>query len=238
MGGGNQGNEKRSEHAGRPKGGKSPSPARSRLEEPSKDLVDCRHMHALTKPERVRILAILTERVASPKEISEELDTNLSGVSYHVTVLRKCGLIVEDHEVPRRGAVEHFYRATMSTVIPPDAWDNLPSAMRKGISTAIVREFLEDASDSMEAGIFENPPGEVSWTPLILDLRGVERIGLLTRNFLESVMEVQVEATQRLSAREDGAAAEDVTSMTVFLASFQSTRSPGEEKRASAAKRR
>jgi hypothetical protein len=51
----------------------------------SRELVDYRQMKALSNEDRVRISAILCERIASPKEISEELDQGLSQVSYHVS---------------------------------------------------------------------------------------------------------------------------------------------------------
>lgn len=212
-------------------------PARQRSKRSSGDLVNYRHMHALARPERVRILEILSERVASPKEIAEELNGDLSNVSYHVTVLRDCGLIVEDHAVPRRGAIQRYYRLPAPTLIPPNAWDDLPSGVRKGISPCIVQEFLADASASMEAGVFDDAPGELSWTPLILDARGSEEVGQLARDFLESILDVQANATKRLSKRGTKEAV-DAVSATVFLASFLSARSPKEGMKASATKRR
>lgn len=195
------------------------------------------HMKALAHPVRIRVLAILAERIASPKEISKELGEGLSQISYHVTVLRECGLIVEDHKVPRRGAVAHFYRAAAPTVIPPDAWDNLPSTLRQGISASILRELFDDASASMKAGVFDAPPGELSWTPLVLDALGVEEVGQLARDFLESVLAVQVKASTRLPKGKSKRAAV-AKSATVFLASFLSARSPKNDKKASATKRR
>jgi DNA-binding transcriptional ArsR family regulator len=193
-------------------------------------------MHALAKEERVQIFAILCERVASPNEIAKELDEGLSQVSYHVKVLRECRLIVIDHEVPRRGAVEHFYRAATPTLIPPGSWKHLPSSIRKGISASILQQFFDDAVAAMEAGVFDEPPGELSWTPLILDTFGVEEFGQLAREFIASLLELQADASKRLKA--DKSKASDQTTATVFLASFLSARSPKERKRASATKRR
>ncbi|HKB50613.1 MAG TPA: winged helix-turn-helix domain-containing protein [Solirubrobacterales bacterium] len=217
-------------------GKKRRKPAKKRPKRSSKDLVNYRRMHALSKRVRVRILAVLCERVASPKEISEELDEGLSQVSYHVKVLRECGLIVEDHKVPRRGAVEHFYRAAAPTLIPPNAWDHLPPILRKSISASILREFVDDASASMEAGVFDHSPGELSWTPLILDALGIEEFGQLARDFLESVLELQASASRRLP--KGNGKATDAISATVFLASFLSARCPEDGRKASATKRR
>lgn len=67
---------------------------------------------ANTHPLRVSILEVLGldgGRTLSPKDLSLELQAPLSTVNYHVTELRKCGLlkVVEEQQV--RGAIEHFY---------------------------------------------------------------------------------------------------------------------------------
>jgi DNA-binding transcriptional ArsR family regulator len=203
----------------------------------SKELVDHQLMKALARQERVEALAILVERIASPKELARETGEDLSSTSYHVRVLRECGLIELDHKVPRRGAVEHFYRAVDRTLLPPDAWDNLPAAMRKGTSVEILQEFFDDARGSIEAGIFDDPASDLSWTPLILDSPGFEEVGRLTDDFLEAVLDAQASSTERLKGKGNGKAAAEKISATVFLASFRSTRSPTEGKKAFARKR-
>jgi DNA-binding transcriptional ArsR family regulator len=66
----------------------------------------------LSHPLRPRILQILAVRgEASPNEIAAELDVPLGTLSYHTRLLRDSGWIELVREVPRRGAVEHFYRA-------------------------------------------------------------------------------------------------------------------------------
>lgn len=191
-------------------------------------------MKALAHQMRIRILAILIERVASPNEMSKELGEKLSGVSYHVQVLKDYGLIVEDHRAPRRGAVEHFYRAAAPTLIPPRAWDGLPAGLRRGTSARILRKFLDDAWTSMEEKIFDKPPGELSWMPLLLDETGIEELGELVRDFLDSVLVVQAKSGQRLPTKKSERGAE-AKSATVFLASFMSARSPADDQKASAA---
>jgi DNA-binding transcriptional ArsR family regulator len=200
------------------------------------ELVNYRLMKALSKPLRVEILAVLCERVASPKQLSDELGEGLSQVSYHVMILRRCGLIVEDHKVPRRGAIEHFYRAVVPTLVPSGAWDNLPPELReKTVSLDILQEFVEDAEASLEAGLFDQSPGELCLTPMALDPRGVDELGVLTQEFVNSLLELQARASKRL--REDGMESEAV-STTVFLASFLSARERKDGLKASARRRR
>jgi DNA-binding transcriptional ArsR family regulator len=69
---------------------------------------------ANTHPLRVSILEVLNldlGRTLSPKDLSLELQAPLSTVNYHVTELRKCGLLEIVDEKQVRGAIEHFYRA-------------------------------------------------------------------------------------------------------------------------------
>lgn len=71
-----------------------------------------------THPLRVSILEVLSlddgGRTLSPKELSQELQAPLSTVNYHVTELRKSGLLEIVGEEQVRGAIEHFYRAVDS----------------------------------------------------------------------------------------------------------------------------
>ncbi|HEX5763776.1 MAG TPA: winged helix-turn-helix domain-containing protein [Solirubrobacterales bacterium] len=77
------------------------------------------HLKALANPLRLEALAVLAERRASPKEIAQELGAKLPSVSYHVKVLERYSLIEQVDKIPRRGAVEHFYRALNAKVLPP-----------------------------------------------------------------------------------------------------------------------
>ncbi len=72
---------------------------------------------ANTHPLRVSILEVLGldgGRTLSPKDLSLELQAPLSTVNYHVTELRKCGLLEVVDEQQVRGAIEHFYRVAES----------------------------------------------------------------------------------------------------------------------------
>ena len=60
---------------------------------------------------RAQALRLFSERDMSPKEIASELDLDVRGVAYHVRVLKKLGCIELVETRPRRGAVEHVYRA-------------------------------------------------------------------------------------------------------------------------------
>jgi len=199
----------------------------------SKDIVDHALMKALSHRLRTRIFVILNERSASPNGLSKELREGLSQVSYHFTELKKLGLIELEKEVPRRGAVEHFYRAVRRVVVPKDAWQHLPPSLKSGLSAEIMGQSYEDVEASMEAGIFDDPDSHASWSPLIVDREGMKCVDELANECLERLFKIQADSTGRLMKK-----GEEGFSLTVVLASFLSTRSPEESKRAAATKQR
>ena len=99
--------------------------ARPRKEEQEQG-VDQRLVKALAHPLRVEILTILNERMASPNELSKELEEGLSQVSYHVKVLKDFECIEMVKTEPRRGAVEHYYRATSRAFLTDRDWTLAP----------------------------------------------------------------------------------------------------------------
>src|SRR4051812_50157125 len=78
---------------------------------PPRTIDDPRFVKAMSHPLRVRILARLAERTASPNELAEWLDAPLGTVAYHVRTLRRLGLIELRRETRRRRAGEHHYPA-------------------------------------------------------------------------------------------------------------------------------
>ncbi len=73
--------------------------------------LDPRLAKALSNDVRAHALELLAEGARSPKQISVELKLDLRSVAYHVRVLKKLGCIELVETLPRRGAVEHVYRA-------------------------------------------------------------------------------------------------------------------------------
>lgn len=195
---------------------------------------DVAKMRALAAPLRLRVLAVLCDRVASPSDIARELNVDVKPVSYHVRVLKESGLVEQAHISPAGGNIERFYRAAAPTLFPPRTWDGLPLAVREGRSPHILQAFFEDARQSMQAGVFDSD-GALSWTPLILDQEGLGELNQMTHAFEDAVLDVQKRASARFNAK--GTDLERL-STTVFLSSFQSARSPAEEKKASARLRR
>jgi DNA-binding transcriptional ArsR family regulator len=78
----------------------------------SSDTVDASVLKALGHPLRMRLLTFVAERgEASPVQMSRALDVPLATVSHHTRVLRDLGYVELARTEPRRGAMEHYYRA-------------------------------------------------------------------------------------------------------------------------------
>ncbi|MEX2448269.1 MAG: winged helix-turn-helix domain-containing protein [Solirubrobacterales bacterium] len=159
---------------------------------------------ALAHELRVEILTILNERMASPNELSKELGEGLSQVSYHVKVLKDYKCITQVKTVPRRGAVEHYYRATSRPYLSDRDWLQLPASVREGMSADLVQMVIDDASDALEAETLDaHKNRHMSRTPMQLDEKGWDDIGELLTSTLDAVMKIQTDSSTRLAKSDE-----------------------------------
>ena len=108
----------------------SPTPSGNSRTRPPGETSEARIAKALAHPLRARILQRLGERVASPGDLAVELGAPLGVVSYHVRMLRDYDCVELVRTEPRRGALQHFYRATARPNLDEDQWRTLPSGLR------------------------------------------------------------------------------------------------------------
>lgn len=108
------------------------------MSETNLEAIDERLVRALSHPLRVQILEILSERVASPNDLSEELGVELTHVAYHTRTLDRCGCLELVDTAQRRGATEHYYRTAARTGlrwIPLDldeqGWDEVAAILEQ-----------------------------------------------------------------------------------------------------------
>jgi DNA-binding transcriptional ArsR family regulator len=155
---------------------------------------------------RAEILAILNERMASPNELAKELDEGLSQVSYHVKVLKDYGVIRLVKTEPRRGAVEHYYRATSRAYLTDRDWHELPRSVRDAMSADLFQMILDDVVASLEGEVFDQRSDRhMSWTPMMVDEQGWKEINGIIDGALKQVLKAQTESVKRLSkSKEDG----------------------------------
>lgn len=162
--------------------------------------VDQKLVKALAHPLRVEILTILNERMASPNELSKELDEGLSQVSYHVKVLKDFDCIEMVKTEPRRGAVEHYYRATARAFLTDSDWKALPDSVKPGVSVSTIRMVIDDVFGALKGGTFDaREDRHVSWTPGIVDEQGWEELVELINETLARVIKIHTASAKRLA---------------------------------------
>jgi DNA-binding transcriptional ArsR family regulator len=156
---------------------------------------------AFAHPLRVQILIILNERVASPNLLSQELDQSLNLVAYHVRVLEKYDCIELVDTKQRRGATEHFYRATRRQFLTDSEWARMPESLRPGISGAMLKSVFEDIDEAAQSGTLDElEDRHLSRTPMVVDQQGWKDVVDLLAGTLDRVLEIQAEASERLAA--------------------------------------
>jgi len=160
---------------------------------------------ALAHPLRVRILSSLHKGISSPNQLAQELGEPLGNVSYHVKTLLEYDCVELVKTEPRRGAVEHFYRATERAFLSDSDWGKIPASARKGISGSILESIGQSATDAMAAGtIAARKDSHLSDTPLLLDEKGWKDLNKVLAGAVKQAGEIQKEAAARLNEKSDG----------------------------------
>jgi DNA-binding transcriptional ArsR family regulator len=164
-----------------------------------------RLLKALAHPLRVAILDLMNAGEWSPNELKKALGEGLSQVSYHIKVLKDFEMIELTRTEPRRGAVEHFYRATERAFVPSGIASDIPKVAQRIIGNGILENIERDVADSLEAGTFyERDDWHVGWLPVDLDDQGCQDAEKLADKFIEDFLKLEAEsASRRARSKED-----------------------------------
>ncbi len=84
----------------------------------------------------------------------------------------------------RRGATEHFYRATMPGDIEDDQWEHLPEGLRRVLVRRLLEDLWRDATDALPRGGMDAATAHVSRSFMRLDDDGREALAALLRSTL------------------------------------------------------
>jgi DNA-binding transcriptional ArsR family regulator len=147
---------------------------------------------------RTRILGLLDGRVASPRQLSDELDAPLQNVSYHVRELAKLGLIKLVRTTQRRGAIEHHYKAVAAPHVSDEAWSELPPIVRHRMTAAGLSEIFKHVNDAAAGGGFTADDAHLSRTQLVLDAKGRKALTKELEATVARVDRIEEQARKRL----------------------------------------
>jgi hypothetical protein len=182
---------------------------------------------------RTRILGLLDERVASPRQLSDELDAPLQNVSYHVRELAKLGLIKLVRTTQRRGAIEHHYKAVAAPHVSDDAWSELPPIVRHRMTAAGLSEIFKHVNDAAAGGGFTSDDAHLSRTQLVLDAKGRKALTKELEATIARVDRIQEQARKRL-----GTDHAEEQRMTLVILRFDDVAVPDDGTKARGTRRR
>ena len=163
------------------------------------DITDPRIAKAYAHPLRIHILGMLDDRIASPSEIATELNAPLTHVSYHVRQLAGLGLIKLVKTTPRRGAVEHHYKANIKPQIRDDAWGELPDVVKQNLVSGWVQQLGAHVSDASSNGGFDRDDAHMSRTAMDIDQKAWSAISKELEKTLGRIDRIVGDAKTRLT---------------------------------------
>ena len=158
-------------------------------------LSDVNLVRALAHPLRARVLGILEERRASPRELADELGAPLGTVSYHVRTLAQLKLIKLVKKTPRRGAIEHHYEAVGAAQVSDRVWAETPAIVKNAMVRSALGDVARSVNEAAALGGFNRADSHLMRTHLTLDEQG-------WRELADALMQLDAQA-QRIEAESD-----------------------------------
>jgi DNA-binding transcriptional regulator GbsR (MarR family) len=187
---------------------------------------------ALADPWRFRILIEVTVRPLSPSRFVEDVGGELTHISRCFRQLADWGYleVVEERPGRRRGAsIEHVYRAIQRAYFDTPTWKNVPLSGRNAVSRSILGSYQQRIREAVETGTFDRElDRHLSWDTIALDRVAWEQLGEDLDAVLDSLSDLELEATKRLAAG-DG----EQMPTTVGLTAFRSPDTPSQMLRGS-----
>ena len=166
------------------------------------DIDDPRVVKALAHPIRMKILGILDERTATPKELAGALGLPLENVSYHVRTLKDFGFIKLEKTRQVRGAVEHHYKLAARPQIGNKLWEELPRVVKEALTDASIATLIEDVGRAAQQGGFDRAESHQAHFSLVLDEQGVKEVEAILSDAEDRIERASQEAQKRVT---DGA---------------------------------
>jgi DNA-binding transcriptional ArsR family regulator len=200
---------------------------------PYSDITDPRLIKALAHPLRVRILSILEEReMASPNELADELSVSLGVMSYHVRRLHALGFLELVKRTPRRGAIEHHYRAKARPKVTDEGWAETPAIVKRAMVGATLQQLSGYVNTAASKGGFDRGDAHLSRSSVTLDEQGWKELAAeMTSNWIGTIERLEAESAARL--REQDAEEGSPVGVVMMLFEAEGVPAEGEEQEAS-----
>jgi DNA-binding transcriptional ArsR family regulator len=189
------------------------------------DIDDPRYVKAMSHPLRIRIVAMLRERTATPAKLAEWLQTSLGSVAYHVRTLEQLGLLELVDTTQVRGAVSHHYRATEPPTVTGEAWAKAPPIAKQAAVGSALTVIHDYALASSAAGGFDRPEAELTRTDVRLDATGWQQVSRALGRLRDELQRIEAAAAERIDRHPRR---EEPTDASIVLLAFDAIRLTGD----------
>jgi DNA-binding transcriptional ArsR family regulator len=179
-----------------------------------------RVLRALNHPVRRRVMRVLVDGPGSATTISQEIGMDTGVVSYHLSqvLAKECDIVELFDSVPRRGAIEKFYRLklhALSETDPGEEGEAAPASRRMSFE-----ECLIVAVSAMEADAFAALDGSAwDWSLTQVDEIAWREIRAASDEFDATVRKAAAASRKR-------AGAEAAQGIVVGVAAFPTVTPP------------
>jgi DNA-binding transcriptional ArsR family regulator len=160
----------------------------------------------LANPLRTRLLMVLGDREASPKQLAEILEEDFQRICHQVRVLKKHGFIEQVGEDRKGGGVQRLYKATIRPRLDADEWELLPLLARKTTSADILRVAIHDFRAALASGDFDaHRHRALLQKPIVVDEQGMQEADASALQHLDNLEKIEAaSAARRIESGERG----------------------------------
>lgn len=191
--------------------------------QPYQDITDLAVAKALAHPIRARVLGALEGRTASPSELAIELDVPLGVMSYHVRRLERLGLITLVDRAQRRGAIQHYYRATSRPRITSATWGGTPTIVKQATIASALDSIGHYVRTAAATGGFEQAEAHLTRSPITVDDEGFHALATELDALLDRIRKIESQSKKRLAKSDH--AGERAATVVLMLFDLPSDRS-------------
>lgn len=125
----------------------------------------------------------------------------------------------------RRGAREHFYRATGLAIFDNETWQEVPSEAKHTHSWTIAKQLQEHVKEAVDAGTLDSRDDRhLTWSLLRLDQEGWDKVAAACDELFAFALKERDSAADRLAESGDSP-----IMMTLAVAAFESSAKSGKE---------
>lgn len=170
----------------------------------------------------LEIVAETNLREMSARQFHEEVGgASVEGIRRRFKMLAEIGWlskVTEKRGGKRRGAAEHFYRATGPAIFGNGTWAEVPDPVKATCSWQTFEQLSDQVREAIEAGTFEaRTDNHLSWSLLRLDQQGWEKVAIAVDALIAFASGAQENARLRMSS-----SGEQPITTTLALAAFES----------------